>query len=141
MAYIIVLSGVYFTVGLSTYTEFLEQEIIKFDKVITNIGGGYIDDDNHADYGKFITPQNGTYQFNANLYNKDKVIGADLRVNSGRAVIATRNAGSGTTSFSAILDLKENEEVYLTRPEWVSDYTEYDKYFTSFSGFLIRLDA
>ena len=135
------LPDVYFTVGLSAHTAFGNEEIIKFDRVITNVGGGYIDDDGNANYGKFIAPGNGTYQFNANLYNKGKVIGADLRVNSGGAVIATRNAGSGTTSLSAILDLKENEKVYLTRPEWVSDYTEYDKYFTSFSGFFIRVDA
>ena len=43
--------------------------------------------------------------------------------------------------LSAILDLKENDQVYLTRPAWVSDSTEYDKFFTSFSGFLIRVDA
>ena len=83
--------GVYFTVGLTTSRTFSPE--IKFDKIITNIGGGYIDDVNNADYGEFITPLNGTYEFNANFYNENNLIGGDLMKN-GRLVVVARNGGS-----------------------------------------------
>ena len=130
--------GVYFTVGLSQ-TTFMEGEIIKFDRVITNVGGGYIDDDSNADCGKFIAPQNGTYQFNVNVYNDNERIGADLLWNS-ELVLGTKN-GNGAGSQSAILDLKENDQVYLQRPQWVSDTTTYIKHFINFSGFLMRAEV
>ena len=114
-------------------------EIIKFDKIITNVGGGYIGDNGNADYSKFIAPQNGTYQFNANLYNRDNLIGTDL-VKNGMLIIGTSNGGGRTASLSAILDLKEGNKVYLQQPHWVAVGTLYNRYFTSFSGVLIRAD-
>ena len=129
----------YFTVGLSGDPTLREREIIKFDKIITNVGGGYIDDSNNADYGKFIAPQNGTYQFNANLYNGKQRIGADLVCNS-ELILGTSSGNEGAGSLTAILDLKEKDQVYLLRPQWVLDTTTYNKHFTSFSGFLIRAD-
>ena len=68
----------------------LVSQIIKFDKIITNVWGGYIGDNGNADYSKFIAPQNGTYQFNANLYNEDNLIGTDLEKNS-MFIIGTSN--------------------------------------------------
>ena len=130
-------TGVHFTVGLSSDTTFGTLLIIKFDKIITNVGGGYIDDVDNTDCGKFIAPGNGTYQFNANLFNGNKAIGADLRVNGRNGIIAASNAGSGTASLNAILDLKQGDKVYLEKPLWVANDTLYDRYFTSFSGFLI----
>ena len=130
--------GVYFTVGLTTSRTFSPE--IKFDKVITNVGGGYIDDVNNADYGKFIAPLNGTYQFNANIYNENNLTGGDLMKN-GRLVVLTKNGGGGPASISAIVDLKVGDEVYLKRPTWVLPNTEYDRYFTSFSGVRIHADV
>ena len=112
---------------------------IKFDKINTNVGGGYIDDDSNADCGKFIAPQNGTYQFNVNVHNDDKTIGANL-IRNTQFVLGTKNGNEGAGSLNAILDLKEKDQVYLIRPPWVSDTTKYDQYFTSFSGFLMRVD-
>ena len=130
--------GVYFMVRLAQHTNFGDEEIIKFDKIITNIGGGYIDDDAiNTDYGKFIAPQRGTYQFSANVFNRDKLIAADLMKN-GMLIIGTSNGGRGTGSLSAILDLKEGDEVYLRKPHWVEDDAAYNHYFTSFSGGLLR---
>ena len=124
----------HFTVGLSSSTSFVHT--IKFDKIITNVGGGYIDDDNNADYGKFIAPRNGTYQFNANFYNGNKLIGGDL-IGNGILIIGGNNGGGGPASLSAILDLKEGDKVYVQRFGGAADDTLYDLYHTSFSGFLI----
>ena len=114
----------------------MDGEIMKFDKIITNVGGGYIDDDNNTDHGKFVAPQNGTYQFNAIIYNQDLWMGANLEKN-GHIIVVANNGGDGAGSLNLILDLEVGDEVYLTRPHWVDDNSEYDPYITSFSGFLI----
>ena len=113
---------------------FLEGEIIKFDRIITNIGDGYVVSD-----GKFIYPINGTYQFSRIFYDVSKKIGAYLKRNTG-SVISANNGGSRTASFSIILDLVEGDEVYLERPPWVGDNAEFS-HVSSFSGALLHPDA
>ena len=126
-------------VSMTYDASFVDKEIIKFDKIITNVGGGYIGDNGNADYSKFIAPQNGTYQFNANLYDRDNLIGTDL-VKNGMFIIGAHNGGGGPSSLSAIFDLTEGDQVYLQQPHWVAVGTLYNRYFTSFSGVLIRAD-
>ena len=57
---------------------------------------------------------------------------------NGMLIIGTSNEGGGPASLSAILDLKEGDEVYLIKPDLVEDDAAYDHYFTSFSGVLLR---
>ena len=124
-------------VGLTSYMSFGPDEVIKFNKIITNVAGGYIDDNNSTDYGKFIAPQNGTYQFSANFFNANELIGADLAKN-GAWVIGGRNMNGDPGSLNAIFDLEEGHEVYLVVPGWAPDARLYSRYFTSFSGVLVR---
>ena len=93
-------------VSMTYDVSFVDKEIIKFDKIITNVGDGYIGDNGNDDYSKFITPQNGTYQFHANLYNRDNLIGMDL-VKNDMLIIGAHNGGTGPASLSAILDLAD----------------------------------
>ena len=134
---VFVLPDVFFTVGLSVHTTFRRLEIIKFDRVINNVGGGYIDDVNNADYGKFIAPVNGTYQFNANLFSNGKAIGADFIRNGAGGVIAMNNGGAGNAGFSVILDLTAGDEVWLQITTWADASASYNRYYNSFSGVLI----
>ena len=60
---------VHFTVRLGSDTSVPKGELVKFDKVISNVGAGYIDDSGHTDYGKFIVPISGTYQFLVTITN------------------------------------------------------------------------
>ena len=126
----------YFTVGLSDYKTFREWEIIKFDKIITNIGGGYIDDVNSTDYGKFIAPGNGTYQFSASFFNFSNRAGADLNKN-GEFIMVADNGHDGYGGLCVIFDLKEGDEVYLVKPYWVGNDVTFHAFITSFSGFLV----
>ena len=119
-------------VSVTNDAGFVGTQIIKFDKIITNIGGGYIDDVNNADYGKFIAPKNGTYQFNSNLFNRDKLIGAELLKN-GMLIIGTSNGGGGLASISAILDLNQGDQVYMQKPYWMPNESVLEKFFTSLS--------
>ena len=116
---------------------FAANQIITFNRIITNTGGGYIDDVNNADYGKFIAPKNGTYQFSASFYDENTMIGADLRKN-GEEIIGASNGGGGPANLTAILELKERDEVYLLKPDWMPNNELHNKYFTSFSGSLSR---
>ena len=126
--------------GLNDDVSFRGQERITFNRIITNIGGGYIDDDNNADYGKFIAPVNGTYQFNVNLCNETTKVGADL-VKNGALIISAINGNSGGSgSVNVILDLTEGDAVHMGKPEWMATGSVYNRYFTSFSGVLIRAD-
>ena len=127
------LPGVYFTVAFTGPHEFLEGEILKFDRIITNIGDGYVISD-----GKFIILVNGTYQFSGNFFEARDVIGALLKKN-GQGVIAANNGERGTGSLSAILSLKEGGEVYLERPPWADDDARYS-HMSSFSGVLLLPD-
>ena len=67
-------------------------------------------------------------------------MGGDL-ITNGQLVIVANNGGDGPCSLSVILDQLEGDEVYISRPRWVADDTEYDDSTTSFSGFLIRPEA
>ena len=113
---------------------FLEREIIKFDRIITNSGDGYIVSD-----GKFISPIKGTYQFSGTLFDNNKKIASYLKKNEAQIIAAT-NGGAGTGSFSVILDLVEGDEVYLERPHWVDNDAEYS-HVSSFSGVLLHHDV
>ena len=121
---------------MSHDTRFPQDKVIKFDRTVINVGGGYIDDSSSTDYGKFIAPLNGTYQFNANFYSVGQ-LGADLRKN-GNFITGANNGGSGPASLNAILDLEEGDEMHCERPGWVNDDAVYGRYFTSYSGVLIR---
>ena len=119
---------------------FLTREIIAFDHLISNTGGGYIDNSTNANYGKFIASRNGTYKMNARVYNQGDEIGADM-LRNGEFIFTTSKGGSGTGSLAAILDLTEGDEVYFVRPTWVEDDTVYHYNVCSFSGFLILADT
>ena len=130
----------YFSVGLNEDTSFPSGSIMKFNRTITNIGGGYVDDSGDLNYGKFIAPVNGTYRFSANVYHNSAVIGGDLMVN-GNLIIGATNGKVGAGSLSVVVDLQQDDEVGLRIPFWVASNEKYDRYFTIFSGFLLHADG
>ena len=75
-----------------------------------------------------------------NLYNEDTKIGGDLVKNGALIISAAGGKEGGSGSLSAILDLTEGDQVYLQQPHWVAVGTLHNRYFTSFSGVLIRAD-
>ena len=81
---------------MTGHHEFLDGEIIKFDRIITTIGEGYVQSN-----GKFIATVSGTYQFSGTFYDRNHKIGVELMKNVERIIFAN-NRGSGTASFSAI---------------------------------------
>ena len=115
-------------------------DVIKFDSIITNVGGGYIDDDNNVDYGKFIVPVNGTYMFSLSVFHEANKIGMDLMKNNDEFIIAAKTGYDISASVTAILDLQEGDRVWVRKPGYVSTKTKYGVWVSSFSGFLIRTE-
>ena len=112
---------------------FLDNDVITF----VNVGGGYINDSNNADYGRYIAPVKGTYHFSATVSSDNFDAGFDFEKNQN-VLYSTYNGGDGTTSLSAILDLEAGDAVYLERLDWVGDNAEYNHNYNSFSGFLVQ---
>ena len=127
-------------VGLNADASFPRLGIIKFNRIVTNIGNGYIGNNSDPNYSKFIAPVNGSYMFSANFYHNSGQVGGDLRVN-GTFIISSKNGAEGTASLSAVVALEQGDEVWLENPSWVSVIRPYNKYFTSFSGGLLHADA
>ena len=123
-------------VGLEASTAFPSSGILQFDKAVTNVGGGYVIDSGDPNYGKFIAPLNGTYQFYANMYS-GKEVGAALVLN-GNWIISATNGNVGSASLSAVIDLAQGDEVWLENLPEVFNTTKYNRYFTSFTGFLLH---
>ena len=131
--------GVYFVVQLGTDQMFPANSIIQLDDVKENVGGGYINDTTNADYGKFIAPVGGTYQFIVTIMNKysAKVYG-DLMVNG--VIQSSSFAGQKhlqTVMAATVVNLNVGDMV------WVKGHhsaTYRAKGFMSFFGHLIHAD-
>ena len=112
---------------------------IIFDKVITNVGGGY-----HAPHGNFIAPTDGVYVFTVMamehsgqsehlLFVKDGVDIAHVYVGATSNYIST----SGIITLS----LSKGNEVWIPRASWHGTGSLHgvtNALFTSFSGWLIN---
>ena len=123
---------------LTSHKTFTNNSVIEFDKVIVNIGRGYFSDSADSNYGKFIAPVAGSYQFIAAVYNDSSQVGAFLRVNGSIKIQARNGPGGGTGMVSHVAKLEKNDQVYLTCPGWGAN--QLNRYFSFFSGHLIHPD-
>ncbi|XP_030286445.1 complement C1q-like protein 4 [Sparus aurata] len=115
---------------------FPTNRTLKFDTIITNVGGGY---DNTS--GEFTAPLTGVYYFTFSYEAKeDNKSGLSLMKNSSVIVKGADNNKKGeyltdNGGNSAILQLQSGDKVSVQLPAnhcvWTADNT------TSFSGFLI----
>ena len=125
---------------MSTPTSVPEGQAVKFDEVITNVRGGYIDNASNADYGKFMAPVSGAYQFlvtigNSNLATNDKAK-ISMRVNHVWKMSLQVDGKADLDTCHLVVKLNEGDKV------WVMSVTHDPNYFmgwyTSFSGHLIH---
>ena len=134
-------TDVYFVVQLRMDKAFQANLTIKLDYVKQNVGGGYIDDINHTDYGKFITPVNGTYQFIVTVMNANQPGVYGLLVVNG-VQESTSYAGEISLQMgmaTTVVHLDAGDHVWIENDVDSSGH-EYRKGYTSFSGHLIRAD-
>ena len=133
-------TDVYFTVSLSTPTSVPRRQAVKFDEVITNVGDAYISNISEADYGKFIAPVSGAYQFLVTVgnsilatNNKAKIY---LRVNDDWKLNLEVDDNADLGTCHLLVKLNVGDKV------WVVSVTHDPNYFmgwyTSFSGHLVH---
>ncbi|KAK3568706.1 hypothetical protein QTP86_013885 [Hemibagrus guttatus] len=110
-------------------------EILKFQKVFTNIGQAY-----SPTTGKFTAPVKGVYYFGFSAFaNGQSRMGVHLRKN-GEQVVATYDYNSNHKDVNganrAVLMLEKGDEVYIELWSGLQIFDSYNSVST-FSGFLI----
>ncbi|KAF7709165.1 complement C1q-like protein 4 [Silurus meridionalis] len=121
--------------GGQTLGGYSTEEILKFQKVFTNVGGAY-----SSTTGKFTTPVKGVYYFSFTAFaNGKSSMGVHLRKN-GEQIVAIYDYNSNHKDVNganrSVLMLEKGDEVYIGL--WSSLYI-FDSYnsVSTFSGFLI----
>jgi hypothetical protein len=114
-----------------------KHQVIMFDSVVTNIGGGY-----HSRHGLFTAPKAGVYIFSSSLLvQPNSGIEGQIMKNGQniQGVLANSRIhkdyvqGSGT----AVVQLGIGDEVWVETTEWTHDAALRMDDYTSFMGCLI----
>jgi hypothetical protein len=111
------------------------NEVVKFDKVWTNIGNGY-----DSSSGVFTAPRGGVYQFSCSAMTaSDKTLRLHLMKNDQRTVsLYPGQSGYNTGTLSMVLELKKGDRVYIKQGgRGKSLYSESGSNFCMFSGYFI----
>ncbi|MCI4378756.1 hypothetical protein PGIGA_G00219870 [Pangasianodon gigas] len=121
--------------GGQTVGGYSTEEILKFQKVFTNIGGAY-----SPTTGKFTAPVKGVYYFGFSAFaNGQYRMGVHLRKNSEQ-VVATYDYNSSHKDVNganrAVLMLEKGDEVYIGLWSGLHIFDSYNSV-TTFTGFLI----
>ena len=141
-AIIFYFTDVHFTVRLGSDISVPKDGVVKFDTVITNVGGGYINSSSNPDYGKFIVPVSGTYQFLATITNSDQATNTKAKIDI--VVNDTWKANMGVSgkedvgTCHLVIKLDEGDAVWVKSVIYNPNY--YELFYTSFSGHLIYTD-
>ncbi|CAC5378293.1 C1QL [Mytilus coruscus] len=109
-------------------------EILKFNQVKTNIGGGY-----DVVTGVFIAPKSGTYHFTSVVYTNGKG-DAVVQLNKNKDLLV-KGYSVGTThaeshTMNAIVALQRDDHIYVQHRGVSSDAVLGESH-SSYSGFLI----
>jgi len=112
------------------------NEVVKFDKVWTNIGNGY-----DSSSGVFTAPRGGVYQFSCSaMAYFGKTLRLHLMKNDQQTVsLYPGNVGHNMGTLSMVLELKKGDRVYIKHPAsgGNSFYSESGSNFSMFSGYFI----
>ncbi|KAJ8300431.1 hypothetical protein KUTeg_021950 [Tegillarca granosa] len=79
--FIFIKNEIAFTAGIPKYESYSSQQILKFTKVITNVGGGL-----NASDGVFYCPEPGLYYFFVNIMSQSNHAYAEIHKNDKRVV-------------------------------------------------------
>ncbi|KAH9490626.1 hypothetical protein Btru_033851 [Bulinus truncatus] len=127
-----------FTVGLSKEISVPSGSIVKYDKVITNIGDCY-----DVATGKFTCPMDGIYLFYVSVIpkkNSTAFVKLFKNTNSTIAVFSTCEEYYGHSSNMAIIPLKQKDEVFLECSLYNDFYGAAAVLYNTFTGLLWSTD-
>ena len=124
-----------FGASFTKHVNLANNEVVKFDKVWTNIGNGY-----DSSSGVFTAPRGGVYQFSCSAMTAyDKILRLHLMKNDQRTVsLYPGQSGYNTGTLSMVLELKKGDRVYIKQGgREKSLYSESGSNFCMFSGYFI----
>ncbi|XP_055042201.1 C1q-related factor [Misgurnus anguillicaudatus] len=115
--------------------EFSKNEVLKFNNVITNLGGGY-----DSSTGTFTCKTPGAYHFSYHIVKSGQSLRVDLILNDQTVVasaLAVDALHTDTASNSAVLQLKTGDRVFVRLNNGELVKREAENRFSTFSGFLL----
>ncbi|XP_060063260.1 cerebellin-2-like [Ylistrum balloti] len=125
-----------FSAGLTNTVSLSSGETIQFDKVFSNVGGGY-----DVSTGVFTAPKNGIYAFTIHGYdaNSDKAMWIELKKNDDLLVSISGYNSHSSAGNSVITYLSGGENVHVqARPnQSFSLFGRVDQVYATFSGYMI----
>ena len=128
---------IHFTVRLTSDGSVPKGEPVKFNAVVTNLGGGYVDNSSHIDYGKFVAPVSGTYQFSVTITKSNEATNSKARINLVVNNSFKVNIGAADTgTCHLVIKLGEGDKVWVQSATYNTNYFQLQ--YTSFSGNLIH---
>ena len=128
---------IYFTVRLTSNGSVPKGHPVKFNAVVTNVGDGYVDNSSHIDYGKFVAPISGTYQFFVTITKSDDATISKVRINLVVNSSLKVNIGAADTgTCHLVTKLGEGDKVWVEGATYNTNY--FHLQYTSFSGNLIH---
>ncbi|OWF56068.1 C1q-related factor-like isoform X2 [Mizuhopecten yessoensis] len=125
-----------FFVGLrENVGPFKENRDLVYDKLVTNVGGGY-----DKTTGRFTAPVNGTYQFTVVVAAQGQKKGAVNLMREGRMVVTVwaESFPWATSSNTVILSLNRGQQVWQSARKDASYFHGY--MYSSFSGYMLFAD-
>ncbi|XP_063431432.1 complement C1q-like protein 4 [Mytilus trossulus] len=122
-----------FSASVRTGKYLVRGQIVRFDKVWSNIGNDY-----DPQSGIYTAPQGGAYHFSCTVMSSgNTVIRVSLMKNNLRTV-ANFARGSNSATLNIVLDLKEGDKICIRQVHYGNYiYSEPSYNFSMFSGFLI----
>ncbi|KAH9492054.1 Complement C1q-like protein 3 [Bulinus truncatus] len=124
-----------FSAGLSKSVTWIDGETIVLDRVFTNIGDGY-----DLNTGIFTSPTAGIYVFYVNILTQQtkRVLLRLYQNNEYKLSLYERDSTYfGSTAMSIVLELKQQDTVYLKSLKDSYMYGAEDDIYTTFTGFLL----
>ena len=125
-----------FGASFTKHVNLANNEVVKFDKVWTNIGNGY-----DSSSGVFTVPRGGVYQFSCSAMTySGKTLRLHLMKNDQRTVsLYPGDSGYNMGTLSMVLELKKGDRVYIKHPATSekSLYSESEYNYSMFSGYFI----
>lgn len=122
-----------FSAALTSSQSLSAKEIIKFNKVLTNIRNGY-----NPSTGIFTVPISGVYQFSSVIMSQSgKKIIATLYLNDTRvSSVYIKSIAYQTGALSMVLDVKKGDQITMKSYSSYSIHSDIMNYST-FSGHMI----
>lgn len=123
-----------FSASLTNSKTVSAGQIVKFDKVWTNIGSGY-----DPNTGVFTAPEASVYQFAYTITKYKNSIRAYLFKNEMQTVAVYPSFSSGLEmgTMNMVLQLQKADRVYIRNVDGGQVYSESNSNFDAFSGFKI----